>query len=257
MRRWPPGGYGTQPSPAAAIGSPTTTPSPRGGRDLQNAQITALEDTAATHTDSPLTQPSTGVDYAIGRLISGAGRALRLSFPGEGTDLRPFRRAGESADPGIMRTYDIHAETRQAQPTAVSIATLPVPEIASWFARIYGVLASVIAAHGAGPAGPPFARYHKLPDGRFTIEAGFPVTAPVGPEGDERPSQLPGGQVAVTIHTGRYDEMAGAYEALTAWVTSHGGEVTGDPWEVYLSDPASEPDPATWRTQIVQPCRLA
>lgn len=156
-----------------------------------------------------------------------------------------------------MRIYDVHAETRQAQPTAVSIETLPVPEIGPWFARIYGVLASVIAAHGAGLAGPPFARYHKLPDGRFTVEAGFPVTAPVGPDGDERPSQLPGGQVAVTIHTGPYDEMEAAYEALADWVGSHHGELTGDPWEVYLSDPATEPDPATWRTEIVQPCQLA
>jgi len=24
-------------------------------------------------------------------------------------------------------------------------------------------------------------------------------------------------------------------------------------WQVYFSDPASEPDPATWRTEIVQP----
>ena len=49
--------------------------------------------------------------------------------------------------------------------------------------------------------------------------------------------------------------MAPAYQALASWVSSHGGEPAGDPWEVYFSDPASEPDPATWRTEIVQPYR--
>ena len=47
--------------------------------------------------------------------------------------------------------------------------------------------------------------------------------------------------------------MAPAYEALASWVSSCGGEPAGDLWEVCFSDPASEPDPATWRTEIVQP----
>jgi effector-binding domain-containing protein len=38
-------------------------------------------------------------------------------------------------------------------------------------------------------------------------------------------------------------------------VTDHGGEATGDAWEVYFSDPATQPDPATWRTEINQPYR--
>jgi effector-binding domain-containing protein len=47
--------------------------------------------------------------------------------------------------------------------------------------------------------------------------------------------------------------MAPAYEAPASWVSSHGGEPAGGLWQVYFSDPASEPDPATWRTEIVQP----
>jgi hypothetical protein len=36
-----------------------------------------------------------------------------------------------------------------------------------------------------------------------------------------------------------------------------GGELAGNAWEVYLSDPSAQPDPATWRTEIVQPYRQA
>lgn len=155
----------------------------------------------------------------------------------------------------VMRHYDIHAEARQAQPTMAATTTLPVEEIGPWLAKTYGAVASVLAAHSAGPSGPPFARYHRLADGRFVIEAGFPVSAVTEGAGDVQPAELPGGSVAITVHTGPYDQMEQAYEALASWVSRHGGELAGDAWEVYFSDPAQQPDPATWRTQIVQPYR--
>jgi effector-binding domain-containing protein len=156
-----------------------------------------------------------------------------------------------------MKPYEIHTETRQAQPTAVCRATLTVAEIGPWLGRTYGAVAELLAGRHAGPAGPPFARYHPLGDGRFEVEAGFPASRPVEGGGDVQPSELPGGPVAATVHTGPYGQMEPGYRALASWVTDHGGEAAGDAWEVYFSDPAAQPDPATWRTEIVQPYREA
>ncbi len=156
-----------------------------------------------------------------------------------------------------MRHYDIHAEAKSAQVTAVARATLTVAEIGPWLGKTYGAIAGLLASRQAGPAGPPFARYHLLGEGRFEVEAGFRATRPIEGNGDVQPSELPAGQVAVTLHTGPYDEMELAYQALVSWVSEHGGELAGDPWEVYFSDPSTEPDPATWRTEIVQPYRQA
>lgn len=33
------------------------------------------------------------------------------------------------------------------------------------------------------------------------------------------------------------------------------GEPDEDRWEVHLANPANQPDPATWRTEVVQPYR--
>lgn len=156
-----------------------------------------------------------------------------------------------------MRLYEIYTETRRPQPTAVCQATLPVTDIGAWLAKVYGDVAELLASRRAGPAGPPFARFRRLGDGRFAVEAGFPATRPVEGGGDVKPSELPGGPVAVTVHTGSYDQMEPAYRALASWVTDHGNEAVGDPWEVYFSDPSRQPDPATWRTEIVQPYREA
>ncbi len=45
----------------------------------------------------------------------------------------------------------------------------------------------------------------------------------------------------------------------TAWTGYPTNASPGLPkrWEVFFSDPATEPDPATWRTEIVQPYREA
>jgi effector-binding domain-containing protein len=152
-----------------------------------------------------------------------------------------------------VQIYHVQLETREVQPTAVISTELPAAEVGPWLARAYRILAGVIAAHGTSRAGPPFARYHQLAAGRFAVEAGFPVVTAIEPDADVRPSYLPGGPAAVTIHTGRYEAMGLAYAALGSWISDHGGKPEGDAWEVYLSDPVRQPDPASWRTEIVQP----
>jgi effector-binding domain-containing protein len=152
-----------------------------------------------------------------------------------------------------VQTYDVQLETRDMQPTAIISTELPAAEIGPWLARAYRIVADVIAAHGTSRAGPPFARYHQLAAGRFAVEAGFPVVTAIEPDAGVRPSYLPGGPAAVTTHTGRYEGVAPAYTALASWIGDHGGIPEGDPWEIYLSDPARQPDPGSWRTEIVQP----
>ncbi|EHR52505.1 transcriptional regulator, effector-binding domain/component [Saccharomonospora marina XMU15] len=155
-----------------------------------------------------------------------------------------------------MRTYSISSETLPEQPTLVARATLFVDEIGPWLGQAYQRIAEVIAGSDSYPIGPPFARYRMLDDDRFDIEAGFPIPAPVEGRGDVHASALPGGPAAITVHVGGYDEMEPAYEALASWVADHGGELAGDAWENYLTNPEEEPDPGSWRTEIVQPYRV-
>lgn len=156
-----------------------------------------------------------------------------------------------------MRTYDIEARVLAEQPAAVVKTTIAVPGIAAWIGDAFQATAAYLAQQGAGPAGPPFARFHRLGDDRFEVEAGFPSTRVVPGNDKVTPATLPGGAVAQTVHVGPYDGMTPAYDGLLAWISDHGGEPAGDAWEVYQSDPAVEPDPATWRTLIVQPYRPA
>ncbi len=155
-----------------------------------------------------------------------------------------------------MSRYDVHAETVHEQPVAVVVADLEVKEIPEWIGGAFGEAARVLSAWHHGPAGPPFARYHCLGAGKFTVEAGFPSIGAVAASGRVVPAVLPGGLVAVTTHVGPYDAMEPAYAALAEWISAQGGAPSGDPWEVYYSDP-EEDDPSTWTTDVVQPYRTA
>lgn len=132
-------------------------------------------------------------------------------------------------------------------------STLAVDEIGQFVGRAIGAVAQALASQGVAYLGPPFARYHRLGPQQFDVEVGFPTAVGVSQIGDVLASSLPGGPVAVLNYIGPYDEMEAAYVALAEWIAQTGGRPTGDPWEVYLSDPVQEPDPQKWRTDIVMP----
>jgi effector-binding domain-containing protein len=151
-----------------------------------------------------------------------------------------------------MKTYDVTSDTIDVQPAAVMRTTVTVDQIGPWIGTAYGAIAQAMAVQGLSPAGMPFARYHRLTDDRFTVEAGFPTSAPIRNSGEVQASTLPGGNIARTLHIGPYDEMAPAYTALLSWIGEHGYVPDGDPWEIYLTEPGEQPDPAQWRTEIIQ-----
>lgn len=115
------------------------------------------------------------------------------------------------------------------------------------------VMAYLGSAHMT-PAGPPYARF-SFHDDVVDVEAGFPVSSPVLALGRVTLSSLPGGPAATATHYGRYEDLPAAYEAIAQWLKEHGYEPAGPHWEIYYTDPRTEPDPARWRTDLVAPYR--
>jgi effector-binding domain-containing protein len=149
--------------------------------------------------------------------------------------------------------YEIEERKLEKQPTMVVKGTVEVKDMGVWIGGAYGRIVAYLAEEGIEPAAGPFARYRPLGDHRFEVEAGFPVSAVIPGKGDVEPSMLPDGPAVATWHIGPYDTMEPAYAALSEWIHSHGYLSAGVAWEVYYSDPETEPDPQKWRTEIVQP----
>ena len=143
------------------------------------------------------------------------------------------------------------------QPTAVVREQVRMDALQDFFGRAFGTVMNAIAAQGLQPIGPPFGYYHGMPTEMVDVEAGFPVAASIKPGDGVIASSLPGGRAVESLHVGPYDTLPETYAEVQRRIEAEGLQPASDMWEYYLTDPESEPDPATWQTRIVWPVRGA
>lgn len=137
--------------------------------------------------------------------------------------------------------------------TAVVRGTIAAAEVTDFFDRSFSVLGEAIAAQGVAPTGPAFARYRGIPDETMDLEVGFPTDRAVEPDGSVEPGELPAGQLARLVHAGGFDGLGGAWQRLGAWIAEQGLTPDEAYWEVYLTEPSPEMDPAELRTEANWP----
>jgi effector-binding domain-containing protein len=147
--------------------------------------------------------------------------------------------------------YDVDIVERQEQPSAVVRGNADIAHLPEFLGRAFGEVAALVQEEHLAFAGPPFGRFTPTGDGRFDVEAGFPVAGPVRPGGTVDVISLPGGLAAHTVHVGAYDGIAAAYEATASYVHKEGFLPNGLPWETYLDGP----DVANPRTEVYFPIR--
>lgn len=127
-------------------------------------------------------------------------------------------------------------------------------DITQAMGRMFQAVGAAIAKQGVAADGAPFARYHDFGD-IIDLEAGMAVATPIQPDGAVKPSQLPGGPAAIAVHRGPYETLTATYDAIGNWIERTDRHPNGGPWEIYLTDPGTEPDPASWLTQIIWPLK--
>ena len=142
-----------------------------------------------------------------------------------------------------------------AQPTAIINLTVSRDEIRNVMGPGLCELMTAIIEQGIAPAGPWFTHHLRMTPDIFDFEIGVPVTAPVAAVGRVQPGQLPATMVARTIYQGPYEGLGAAWEEFDLWVAAEGHTPGTDLWECYVAGPESNPDPATWRTELNRPLR--
>jgi effector-binding domain-containing protein len=143
----------------------------------------------------------------------------------------------------------------EAQEALAVRGDVPVAAMPDFFGRAFPAVWAAAQAGGVDIVGPPFGYYPSPPTDTVVVEAGAPVSAPAPDSGEVHRLVLPGGRAVVATHVGPYDTLATTYADLQAWMRAERLVPAGPVWESYLSDPAAEPDPSTWRTRIVWPVR--
>ena len=121
------------------------------------------------------------------------------------------------------------------------------PEVSAWFDE-----------RGITPAGRPLIRYHVIEMPEMEVSVGLPVEPGAMGDGRIEVGELPAGRYAVLVHVGPYQSLVQANADLQNWAADNGVAFDGCDgpagWagrvEFYLTDPADDPDPQAWRTEV-------
>lgn len=134
--------------------------------------------------------------------------------------------------------------------TAVIHGVVPMTEIADFFDRSFSELSTVLAEQGIVATGAAFARYAGPPGENADLEVGFPIDDSVSTKGVVHSSELPAGEVARLVHAGGYDKLGESRGCRRTWIVEQGLTPGHDLWEVYVTEPNPDMDPADLRTEL-------
>jgi effector-binding domain-containing protein len=153
--------------------------------------------------------------------------------------------------------YEIHLRETVPQPAASIQGRAAWSDLGPFISGALTEIFGTAGGQGVRFAGPPYGIYHSAhtDEAEVDLEIGVPVAEPVEPAGRVIAAVIPGGLVAATVHFGRYEEIAPAYQALGEWVQEHGHETAGPPREIYLVGPDQAQDPGALRTEVVWPIK--
>ena len=152
-----------------------------------------------------------------------------------------------------MSTNEPEVVSLDPASTATIRDVVATDELPAFFDRAFSTLSEVISAQGVAITGPAFSLYHDHPSATADVEVGFPTDREIEPSGGAEAGSLPGGRVARVVHEGGYGELAAAWDRLGTWMSEHGLSFRMPFWEVYLTEPSPDMDPADLRTELNHP----
>lgn len=146
---------------------------------------------------------------------------------------------------------NIEVKDIAAQKALTIKVSVPSNTIGQKMGELYGKLFGHLGESGLQPAGAPFAVYYSYdPNGNTEFEVGVPVSSTVQGSTEMIYKEYPAMKVISSLFVGPYDKMAPVYEALKKYATDNKLETQPATWEVYLTDPGSEPDPSKYKTIV-------
>ncbi len=128
-------------------------------------------------------------------------------------------------------------------------------EIADVMGPAFGEIMQVITTNGGQVAGAPFAIWYEWENEIMEFDNAIPVDKKM--KGTDRvlPIKTYQGKTAFVSHMGEYSSTYYSWGALENYIKENGLETNGSPYEVYITDPETEPDPTKWVTELYWPIK--
>jgi effector-binding domain-containing protein len=186
-----------------------------------------------------------GLSYPVARYFG-------LFMPGM---MKPIYQRGlsqlKTVCENLPQIEGIEFRTIEAQPVLLIHDSAMVDQIGPKMEEVYSKLINYALPRGIQMAGPPFTVYYSWDYNRpFVMDIGFPVAQPAEGEGEIIATEIAAGEVVCAPYYGDYSGTGLVHEQIQQYLEAKNITWQGFPWEVYLTDPALEPDTSKWLTMI-------
>ncbi|MBN2524628.1 MAG: SRPBCC family protein [Bacteroidales bacterium] len=153
----------------------------------------------------------------------------------------------------LSRVSDVEILTLEVQPAMVIVDSSNLEDMGEKMSMIYNQLTGYLERRELHPTGAAFTLYYaRDPNGLTKFACGFPIEKRTWGWKQYNYLELPGGKVAMITHWGSYGSEK-PWIVLDQYLKDHNLQISGEPWEVYLSDPETEPDTSQWMLQVYYP----
>lgn len=136
--------------------------------------------------------------------------------------------------------------------TAVIPVVVPRNQIRDVMGPGIHELLAAVADQGIVSTGSVFTHHRRIDPEVFDFEISVPVAAPVTAVGRVQPSEWPAATVAKTVYHGPYEGLGAAWEEFDNWIVEQGHIPGPSLYESYAAGPQTDPDPNTWRTELIR-----
>lgn len=154
------------------------------------------------------------------------------------------------------RTGAVELISWPAQTYVYILDSCSVNDISTKLGELYGEVYQTIAMQGVMPTSQPFARYERFPlqagdKDIVVLKAGTFVEAVIETEGRVQLGTSQEGNTLQASHFGVYETVGKTHGALHEYAAEKGYVIQGSAYEMYLTDPAMESNPANWETNVI------
>jgi len=131
-----------------------------------------------------------------------------------------------------------------------------INKLSSKMMEMYPELMDFLNENNLEIYGPPFAIYHESETEGFTLlECALPIKTKIKGKDNINFIEILPTKTIMASHFGHYNTVKTTYSELFKHINENSLNVTGSPWEMYITDPMKEPDQSKWETKVYFPIK--
>jgi effector-binding domain-containing protein len=169
------------------------------------------------------------------------------------TGLAALKIVAESAPPVKEYVYEItEVELPEMKYLLISGDVKPA-DIGQFFEANFAKIIEYSGKKGAAMSGHPTGLFYNWTDTLAKMSAAIPVDKDLEGNKEIEFRVIEGGKALKINYYGAYDKSEAAHYEMDDYMDEHDLQLSGAVREIYVTDPASEPDTSKWLTEILYP----